>query len=311
MLQSTGALLSETWSFLLVRWKSVGIGLIAFTMLLAVNQAFFARQLDANIAGILSRTGLTSEQFETQLVDLLQTGAPADEVDRILEALRQSMASGVSAEQYGFTPTASNAGLYFVISSMPLVFALMLIAAAILAVSAVFFMLLSVQDGRGPEDAARQLPGKIVAMSLLLPWIFFRSFAWLPILVILLVAFALPPVAFLPTCFFGLLVAVALTSRYVIAPVLLLGGQSGVLKSASISRTKTKGFILAILGSRITLALFLIIVIWLASGLVQVLSSVVPKAGFLVWLLTLEVSVAFAAVFHVRLARALMLKNRA
>ncbi|HRH94010.1 MAG TPA: hypothetical protein PKV72_05780 [Candidatus Peribacteria bacterium] len=310
MLQSTGALLSETWSFLIVRWKSVGIGIVAFTMVLAVNQAFFARQIDRNIAGILTATGLTNEEFQADLTNMLQNGAPADEVDRIIESLRQSVSTGRPAEEFGFVPTKTNAGLYFVISSMPLVFGLMLIAVAILYVSGIFFTLMAVQDGRGTDEIARQLPAKILFVSLLLPWIFFRSMAWIPLLVCTLMALLGPPMLFLPMLFIGLVLAATLTSRYMLAPVLLLAGQQGVRQSAKVSYAKTKGMLMAILGSRLTLVVFITLVIWVASGFVDILSSFVPKAGFLLWLLVVEVCVAYGAVFNVRLAKAVLLKGR-
>lgn len=311
MLQSTGALLSETWSFMIVRWKSVGIGIVAFTMVLAVNQGFFARQIDANISAILTTTGLTNEEFQADLTNMLQNGAPAAEVDRIIEALRQSVSTGRSPDEFGFVPTKSNVGLYFVISSMPLVFGLMLIAMAILYVSGIFFTLMAVQDGRGIDEIARQLPAKILFISLLLPWIFFRSLAWIPLLACMLAALLGPPVLFLPMLFVGLVLCITLTSRYMVAPVLLLAGQNGVRQSAKVSFTKTKGMLMAILGSRLTLVLFVTLIIWVASGFVDILSSFVPKAGFLLWLLVVQVCVAYAAIFNVRLAKAVMLKNRA
>lgn len=289
-MQSTAALLSETWSFLLVRWRAAGIGLLAFTMVLAVNQAFFARLLDANVEQVLARTGLNAEQFQEQLVVLLRQGADPAEVDRMLEALSNSLSTGLPSEQYGFVPTSSNAGLYFVIVSMPMVFASAAVSMVILFVSTVFFMLMALQDGKGAYDVARQLGRKILKSFLLLGWVMLRSFVWVPLLGIVLGALLLP--------------------RYALAPVLLFGGKHGVLESVSISYAKTKGYWLEIVSAWLIVSVVIILGMWVGLGLVDILSVFVPKAGFLVWLLVLELAVAFGAVFWVRMARAILLKPR-
>ncbi len=310
MLQSATALLSETWSFLLVRWRSVGVGLLGFTMLLAVNQAFFARQIDAGVSNVLSATSLTSEQFESQLVTLLRDGADAAEVNAILEALQSSLSSGRPASEYGFRPTPSNAALYFVITSMPLVFGMLVIAMAILLVSAVYFVTIAVQEARGAYDAVRKLPMNILKICGLVPWVWLRSLAVIPVVILLLVVFFLPPVAFVPALFAAAAAAMILLTPYVMAPMLVVSGQHGILQSAKLSFVKSRGHRMAIMGARLTLFLFLVLFVWVASGLVDVVSAFVPKAGILILLFVFETAVAFGAVYHVRLGKAILLRQR-
>ncbi len=288
MNQSTGGLLKESWGLLWARRGAIFIALIAFTMLLAVNQAFFARLLDERITPIQAQTGLTGQQFERQLIMQLQSGSDQYQVNQMLSALRQSAETGQPVETF-FPLKPDNAALYFILTSMHLIFLSALLMAAILFVSALFFLLVGLREGKTAYDIARELPGKIFPTFIVLAWASLRSFVWLPVA--------------------GWVAAVFLLPRFILAPTLFLTGQRGILSSVSGSMARTKGKWLAIVGSLLTLFLVVIVGLWGAGGVVDLVGVFLPKFGFLVWLFALEVAIAFMAVFYVKLSLALIKKQ--
>lgn len=310
MFQSAAALLSETWSFLLVRWKAVGIGVLIFGMLLAVNQGYFARAMDRQIAAIREQTGLSSEQFEDSLQSLMTAGAPASEVDRIVGSLQQSITAGGSPAEHGFVPTPQNAALYFVLVATPFVFGAAFVALFLLYVSWIYFLLISIQEARGAVDALKRLPGDMWRTSLLLSWSLLRSFAWIPMIIMVVASYAMGEQLFVMVTVIGMLLSCVLLSRYALAPALLLSRQHGILESARLSAAKARGRLPMVFGLLLIGGLTVLSLLWIGSLVVSIVSVMEAKAGMLLWLLSLVLAVAFAAVYQVRVTRAVLLSNR-
>lgn len=310
MFRLVAALLSETWSFLLVRWKAVGVGVLTFGMLMAVNQAFFARIIDQHIASVREQAGLSSEQFDEKLRTLLSEGAATEEVDRIVAALQQSISEGGSPSDHGFVPTPQNAALYFVLIATPFVFGAAFVALLIAYISWIYFLLISVQDARGAIDAFWRLPTEMLRISLLLPWTLLRSLAWIPMLVMVFASYALPTQLLLPVTLLCMVLCGVLLCRFVLAPVLLLSRQHGILHSASVSAEKMRGKISSVYGMLILGSLATAFVLWLGSLLASIVTVLEARAGMLLWLLCVEIAVAYWAVYQVRLSRAVLLGNR-
>ena len=278
------SLLAHSYHFLASRKSSVAIGVLAFTMLLAVNQAFFARKIDAQVAKIEAETKLTDDQFQTQLADQLQNGGDDDQTKHMISALRESMNTGKPVESID-PLTQHNASLYYFVYASPFLLAMICIGIVVSCVSFLFFLLLALQEGRGAYEVAQGLPGKIFPMTGLFLWLVVRSFVWIP--------------------FVGPVIALLLLPRFWLSPVLLLSGREGVFGSVRSSFTRTKGYWSLLMGRFLGLIAFLLFALWLSLGVVDLVASFLPKLGLLALFLILELAVAFAATFQVQSAMAI------
>ena len=114
-------------------------------------------------------------------------------------------------------------------------------------------------------------------------WIFLRSFAWIPIL--------------------GVLLAIVLGPRFILAPVILIKEKKGVFASASASFERTKGYWGKIFGNMFVVAIVGVISVAILSRIAGVLGM---EVAVVVTALLSQVFIAYLITFATKLAVSIM-----
>ncbi len=144
--------------------------------------------------------------------------------------------------------------------------------------SSVFFSIVAV---KGPTDvgaAFRETLKGFFPLAGLWIWMFLRSFAWVPLI--------------------GIVFAIVLGPRFILAPIVLLEQGKGVMESASMSYGGTKGKWGAIILNALVGAVLVLVILWIAlkvTAFLPVVPSIIHYIG-----------TAFLTIYGIQLARAVI-----
>jgi len=272
-----GELLSSSWASYTKHFKTILVGAIVFAVLLGISQWAFA---DTAIqqTGMMAEsiTGLSMDELE----DLSERMANGDEeAIAALEKLTVQL-QGKSEEELQAMIVGQS--LTLMKGLLPAIGISIIVSLIVGIIVAIYYLILAIEDRGSPQSLAKRVPALFFPVLGLSIWVFLRTFAWIPVL--------------------GIILFVILGPRFVLSQVLLVRDGKGVFESASLSYKGTRGYWGKIAGNMIVLIILMVIASVILTTIFSVLGGVSsPLAFFGQSLVQLLVS-AYAVFFSVKLA---------
>jgi hypothetical protein len=265
-------LLGDSWDFFRKHFTSILVGAVVTGIVLALLNVALLTKLQPAGQLFMQRIGISDERL-AELRTRIQAGD---------ESAMAEMETAIEQAFRGHEVEMMSMGRQFV----------GLIAPAIAVSALVWFLLciaygtyiyLLILRGGDPMHLVSQTAGYFFPMLGLVVWIFLRSFIWIPII--------------------GVIPAIILAPRFVLAGVIFIKEKKGIFESVSKSYEGTAGYWGKIVGNTLVAFLSLAVAMWLIS---------VPFAFFSFGLLLLikpilqMLAIAFLAIFKVKLALTIM-----
>lgn len=174
-------------------------------------------------------------------------------------------------------------------SMLPAIGITLLLSIVIMAVAKSYFLVVAVKGMSDPATALQATVMWLLPLVGLWIWLALRTFIWIP--------------------FIGLIIAIILGPRFILAPLYLLEHNKGAMESARMSYAKTKGYWGKIFGN---VLLFGIVTMVCAAIISRILLGVLGSmaGGFLAAMVG-EFAGALLVVFSMQLARTVMENSRA
>jgi hypothetical protein len=159
-----------------------------------------------------------------------------------------------------------------------------LVAILIGLLSKSYYLVVAVKGSTDPMAAMQMTLQWIVPLLGLWVWLFLRTFVWIPVI--------------------GVILAIVLGPRFVLAPLYVLDRSMGVTESARESYAKTKGYWGKIFGNAFVVALAVMICTGIVS---KILSSILGMTlGGFAGAMLMSLASGFMVVFTIALARTVM-----
>lgn len=272
-----GQLLSDAWSSFRRALLALAIGAVIFGLIAGIGQSFVGQR-------VLRETGTLFEGmgFDPQYMEDLQQRMQAGD-----EAAINELAGRL--EQVGGEQGAAVPGAVFTMYKrlMPVIGASALLLWVISLIASAYFLLVALNDKLSFQQAIARTPGLIIPLFLLSLWVIIRSFIWIPII--------------------GIILAIILGPRFVLAPVILARDHKGVLESASMSYAKTSGFWGKIFGNLLVVGI-LVMVALMVLGIVLSLFGL-TVSGIVMPMVNM-LGTAFLTIFVVKLSQTILTNAR-
>lgn len=268
-----GQLLSDAWISFRRALMPILVGAVLFGLILAIGQSFVGQRVAQKAGSVFEGLGFDQQQLEDlqrriEMGDEAAMNEFAQQMERLAGADGEAMA-GVVASMYGkFLPMLG--------ASLFIIWVISLIASA-------YFLLLGLNDTLTFQAAFARTPSLIIPLFLLSLWVMVRSFIWIP--------------------FVGIIMAIILGPRFVCAPLLLVRDHKGVLESASMSYTKTRGHWGKIFGNLFVAAFCAMVVIMVLGVIVGMFG--VSTAGMIMPVVNMFVT-AYLTIFVVKLGATIL-----
>lgn len=272
-LRPLGTLLSDSWSHFRRSLVPILIGAVIFGLILGLSQSFIGQRVTQKTGTALERLGFSQQEMQ-DLQRRIQAGdqAAMEEFTRKMQQVggeQGEKLAGAMVSAYG--------------SVLPVIGASALLIWLISLIASAYFLVLSLESGLTFQGALSKAPGLIIPFFLLSLWIMIRSFIWIPVI--------------------GIITAIILGPRFVLAPVLLAQEHKGVLESASLSFTKTQGYWGKIFGNIFVAALLAMVAVMVIGIVVGILGA--SSAGLLMPVFNM-LATAFLMIFSVRLSQTIL-----
>jgi len=268
-----GTLLSDSWSSFRRALMPILIGAVIFGLILGISQSFLGQRVAQKTGSALEDLGFNQQDLQ-DLQQRIQAGdqAAVEEFQRKMQEVTGAQGEklpGAVASMYG--------------TLLPVMGASMLLMWVVSLIASAYFLVLSLEEGLTFQTALQRAPGLIIPLFLLSLWVMIRSFIWIP--------------------FIGIITAIILGPRFMLAPVLLAKEHKGVLESASLSYAKTQGYWGKIVGNGIVASLLAMVAIMVIGIIVSILGAstavlVMPMLNMLV--------TAFLTIFVVKLSQTVL-----
>lgn len=172
---------------------------------------------------------------------------------------------------------------------LPAIGLALLISLAITAVAKSYFLVVAVKGMSDPATALQATLTSILPLVGLWIWLAIRTFIWIP--------------------FIGIILAIILGPRFILAPLYVLDSHKGSMESARMSYAKTRGWWGKIFGNAFVFG----IVVMICAGIVaKIVGTVLGSmlGGFLA-AMVMQFAAAMLVVFSMQLARTVMDNSRA
>lgn len=267
-----GQLLSDSWGSFRRALLPLAIGAVVFGLILGISQSFIGQRMVEKTGSVLEGLGF-DQQYMQDLQQRIQAGDQA-----AMEEFTQRMQQ-LGGEQ---GEAVSGAVLSMYKRILPALGASFLIMWIISLIASAYFLLLALNDKLTFQAALAQTPGLVIPLFLLSLWIMLRTFIWIPVL--------------------GIILAVILGPRFVLAPLLLVRDHKGVFESASESYAKTSGYWGKIFGNLFVAAVLAMVAVMLLGIVVGFLGV---SVGAIIMPMLNMLATAFLTIFVVKLAIAI------
>lgn len=274
--------MARTGAFLTVRWQPVLVGVLSFSLMVAVMSAFVHSRVQRVEDRLAAGFGMTWEELgnsvDATLATLTQSGALA--IASAAESIQWQ--SDPAVIRAAIPDPAHAATVGYILGVGP--WALLTVASfvCIAFVAWVFFLLLATSGLQSAYDATQRLPATVVRMAFLFFWMLVRSFLWVPLL--------------------GPVLALYFVPRIALAPVFLASGETGVLRSVQESVQRTRGSWWTVVFILLGIGLMLFLMLWGGLVLIAVVAIFSLKLASLLWFLAVMYVAAVGAVALTMLA---------
>lgn len=227
-----------------------------------------------------SMTG-AGEKMEALKNKAMEDGGMDAETQQQMEALAKQMAEQ-SMQGVGMMGS-------MITSMLPAIGLTLLISLAIMALAKSYFLVVAVKGMSDPATALQATIASILPLIGLWIWLAIRTFIWVP--------------------FIGIIIAIILGPRFILAPLYLLEHHKGSMESARMSYAKTRGWWGKIFGNMIVIGLVVMIC---AAVVGKIVGSVLGfMIGGFIAAMIMEFAGAILVAFSMQLARTVMENSRA
>jgi hypothetical protein len=235
-----GQLLKDAFRTCVDRWQAVAVGIVLFGTITAIVATVMNTKIESQIWSSMQNVGFNQQQMQ-QLQQRLRSG---DE-GAVEDALQEIGTLGSQLE--GMTEEERNAfftreGRMMLRAMFPVLGAGAFGWFAITLFSGAYFLRLGLSKGRDPMEILSGVPRLVLPLAGVWIWAFLRSFAWIPII--------------------GIIPAVILGPRFVLAPVILVREGKGVRACVQESSVRTRGYWGKVFGNLIAVWLVLLLLSW-------------------------------------------------
>ncbi|MDD5040980.1 MAG: hypothetical protein PHX87_01210 [Candidatus Peribacteraceae bacterium] len=264
-----GQLLSDSWSSFRRALMPIVVGAVVFGLLLGIGQSFIGQRVTQKAGSVFEGLGFDQQQMQ----DLQQRIQAGDQAAMNEFAQKMEQLGGAQGEAVSGAVLSMYKGL------LPVIGASMLIMWLISLIASAYFLLIGLNDKLTFQSALARTPGLIIPLFLLSLWVLIRSFFWIPAL--------------------GIILAIILGPRFILAPVFIVRDHKGVLESASMSYANTSGFWGKIFGN-VFVAAIVILVAQMVLGFV--LGFFGMRISGILMPMVQMLATAFLTIFVVKLA---------
>ena len=268
-----GQLLTNSWGSFRRALMPIVVGAVIFGLILGIGQSFVGQRVMQKTGSVFEGLGFDQQKME----DLQRRIQAGDEAAMNEFAEKMQQLGGEQGEAVSGAVLSMYKGL------LPVIGASMLIMWVISLIASAYFLLIALNEKLSFQVALARTPGLIIPLFLLSLWVMIRSFIWIPVL--------------------GIIIAIVLGPRFVLAPLLLVRDHKGVLESASMSYAKTDGYWGKIFGNVIAAALCAVVAAMVVGFVVGILGMRV--AAILMPMINMLVT-AFLTIFVVRLSQTIL-----
>lgn len=268
MTDSFGTLFKASLSSFKAHFVTIAAGAVIFGGLMYGSQLLFQNQASSVGMG----NPMMNMDYE-QLEEIAESG----DVDAMAEFMEQSGMAGMLDDSGMPTQQMEDMSMAFVRDLLPLLAAFMLVNILLSVIAGTYYLLI----GTGANVSLT--PKYLLPVLGLWVWMFIRSFAWIP--------------------FIGVIFAIVILPRLMLAPVILVKEGKGVFASVRESNERSRGYWGKIVGN----ILLAIICVWFVMAIVGVVSSMVSMQVYIGAIqLVNQLATAFLTIFAVRLAETVM-----
>lgn len=279
-----GLLLKDAYRFCVSHWQTILIGAVLFGTLSAILLAVSNKKVEMGMLGSMERMGLNQQEM-MDLQVRIQAGdeAAMAEAQAKMEEFGEKL-EGMSDEERGtFFATE---GMAMFRKMLPVMGIGLLISILIGTAAQAYFLLLALGKGKDAIAILNGVPKLFLPLLGVWLWSVLRSFIWIPIL--------------------GLIPAIILGPRFLLAPIILVREGKGVLESVQSSYVRTSGYWGKIIGNLIVVALVCFLAMIVLGLLSPVFSMIAPVISLWYGAVVKQVASAFMVVFAVALAKTIM-----
>jgi len=267
MAASLGTLFSDTFAHLQKNLVTIAVGVVVFGVLMAGMNWY----MEGQTRGMAEIMGVDTNRME-ELADMMEAGD---------EAALQEMMGEFEKTMGGMA--ADKSAIFGLYQKMAPAFMLISLLSALLFMAAMTYYTVVALKSSDVQTTLQDVTKLLLPMIGLQIWIFLRSFAWIPIL--------------------GVLLAIVLGPRFILAPVILIKEKKGVFASASASFERTKGYWGKIFGNMFVVAIVGVISVAILSRIAGVLGM---EVAVVVTALLSQVFIAYLITFATKLAVSIM-----
>ncbi|MDD4319068.1 MAG: hypothetical protein PHW10_01960 [Candidatus Peribacteraceae bacterium] len=277
MVDSLGTLSSRSWDFFRSHLTDILLGALVAGIILGVLQTSVVDRMSQGARQGLERMGVDQERMEV-LQQRMQAG------DRqAAEELSQEMQRALGGLAEDGALNAVPPAVRNLFGGMMWSFLLFMAVATLVGVAFNGYVLVLVLEGKKAGDALSRLTGLLLPLVGLGLWLIVRTFVWIPVL--------------------GIVLAIILGPRFLLAPLLLVKEGKGVFASMRESYARTQGYWGKIFGNLFVISLL----VSLAAMVVNTaLGAVMGHASSYVEPFVQMVAGGFIAVFSSYLGLAIL-----
>lgn len=275
MTKPFGILLSESWKFFLSHLKSILIASAIFGVLMFGVQKILEVQATNSVEDRFGDVGRIEE-----LAERIEAGDP----DAFQEMMMQM---GMMGEEGEIDEAAIEAAAGDVISNMIPIIAFVTFGIFILTIIvSTFFTILAVEGSTNFMTTLRRVPSLILPMFGVWIWSFLRSFAWIPII--------------------GVVLAIIIGPRLIMSSVILIKEKTGVRESVKLSYNRSRGYWGKIVGNCIVAALVTMLAMLVLSMVIGMSAVVSGTLAAMLGALAQNLTMAYGTIFIVNLSNTIL-----
>jgi hypothetical protein len=283
-----GQLLSDAWKLYRKHMRSILMGAALFGTAVAIMGAVANRRIEGHIWSGMQRLGFSEEQM-MDMRRTLQSG-DADAVEKTVQdmgRMTEMMERMTDEDREAFF---AREGMAMMMSVLPVVGFGAFVWLIISLCSTTYFLLLFLGKAQEPIDLLQMGLHRVLPLLGVWVWSFLRSFAWIPVV--------------------GLIPAVVLGPRFLLAPVFVADKRTGICASVEQSHVATRGHWHKIVGNTFCVGVLVWVISWVLNSLLMPVAMSSIVLGIWVHAFVQQLTMAYGAAFLVLLTRTIMANPR-
>lgn len=282
MTDSLGTLLGASFTAFQKKFTPIAVGAVLLAVLMLGAQTSMQKKA---LHVMENNPHMDSMMDLEKLEDLAKRAEDGDEA-ALAELMDGMGAMGMMDEDGNFNEEAmEEVGKSIMLSMAPTFGSFFLVSFLLSLIGSVYFLVVAVQAKVTVGSAFSATPKLLLPMLGVWLWSFLRSFAWIPVI--------------------GIIFAIVIGPRLVLAPVILIKEKKGVLESVRSSYERSKGYWGKVIGNSIVAGICTALAIIVAG----IITGLLPQSVSIITSLILGyLGTAYGTIFIVKLSETI-LKN--